>query len=228
MQKTQINENYFEVIDSEDKAYWLGFLYVDGCVTKDLKSIIVNLSSVDYNHLKALNECMNSDYEIKYKDNNSVWLRITRKKIAKDLVDKGCTPSKSLTLQFPSEDKLSKELQRHFIRGYFDGDGCISTILRKHKNRKNPIMECEVNFLGTKHILENIVKIIPLDNVRIFQFGKIYKFRIQNKKDIIKLMDYLYEDSHFYLQRKFKKYNDNIKNYITKRHPLKSINILSL
>lgn len=223
MQKIQINEDYFESIDSEDKAYWLGFLYADGCVTKDLKSIIISLSSIDYNHLIMLNECMDSDYKIKYKDNNSVWLRIVRTKIAKDLVDKGCVPAKSLVLQFPNEDKLPKELQRHFIRGYFDGDGCISTILRKPKNRPNPIMMCEVNFLGTKHMLENIARMIPLDNIKIFKFGKIYKFRIQNKKDIIKLMDYLYKDSHFYLQRKFDKYNNNIKNYITKRHPLKNL-----
>lgn len=222
--KTQINEDYFETIDTEDKAYWLGFIFADGCVTQDHKHLILYLSNVDYEHLIMFNNCLNSLYSIKHKNQNGneyVILRITRKKIVEDLIDKGCVPSKTLILQFPTEDKLPKELQRHFIRGYFDGDGCISTILRKKKNRQNPIMECEVNFLGTKNMLENIVNIVPVENIKVFKFGNIYKFRIQNKKDIIKLMEYLYEDSSFYLQRKYDKYNDNVRNYITKRHPLR-------
>lgn len=27
-----MNEAYFSQIDSEDKAYWLGFMFADGCV----------------------------------------------------------------------------------------------------------------------------------------------------------------------------------------------------
>jgi hypothetical protein len=222
MPRIKINENYFEVIDTEDKAYWLGFLYADGCISQDHRHIIVSLSPVDYEHLVMLNNCMDSEYTIKFMDDNRyITLNIARKKIAEDLIDKGCVPAKSLILQFPTEDKLPKELQRHFIRGYFDGDGCISTKLRTKKNRPNPIMECEVNFLGTRNMLEHIADIIPVENIKVIEFGKIYKFRIHNKKDIIKLMDYLYEDSSFYLQRKFDKYQNNIKNYITPRHPLK-------
>lgn len=223
MNKVEINENYFETIDSEDKAYWLGFLFADGCVTQDHKHLLVNLAPIDYSHLCLLRDSMESNCQIKYRDNNRyISLSLYRKKIVEDLIDKGCIPAKSLILRFPSEDKVPNDLQRHFIRGYFDGDGCISTRLRVPKNRSNAIMECEVNFLGTKHMLENIASIIPIENVRIFKFGKIYKFRIQNKKNIIKLMDYLYKDSSIYLKRKFDKYNDNVKNYITKRHPLKT------
>ena len=81
-------------------------------------------------------------------------------------------------------------------------------------------MECEVNFLGTYDLLLGITNNIPLDGITIFKYKNIFKFRIRNKKNIIKLLDYLYEDSHFYLERKHQKYLENVKQYVTKRHPL--------
>ena len=34
MQKYSLNDDYFSVIDNEHKAYWLGFLYADGSLSK--------------------------------------------------------------------------------------------------------------------------------------------------------------------------------------------------
>ena len=217
------NEDYFEIIDTEDKAYWLGFLYADGCVSKDGKQTVLGLANEDVDHIKLFNKCIKSTYEITHPDNNRYSrLTITKKKFTENLINKGCVPAKSLILKFPTEEQVPKKLLKHFIRGYFDGDGCLSTILRTIKGKPNPIMDCEVNFLGTLDMLTGITENIPIKNIRIFKFGKIYKFRIRNKKDIITLLDYLYEDSHFYLKRKYNKYLDNVKNYITKRHPSKN------
>ena len=48
-----VNHKYFEVIDTEEKAYWLGFLYADGCVikTKTGSSLLLKLSVKDEEHL---------------------------------------------------------------------------------------------------------------------------------------------------------------------------------
>lgn len=219
--KYNLNKNYFDSIDTEDKAYWLGFIYADGCVDKSHKQLIISLSPIDYEHLSLFNHCIESDYSIKYRDNNRyITLQISCKHLVESLIEKGCVPHKSLILTFPNKNTIPEHLIKHFIRGYFDGDGCISTILRRKTNRINPIMECEVNFLGTKSMLEGISENIPISSIKIFKFGKIYKFRVQSKKNIINLMDYLYEDSSFYLQRKYDKYINNVKQYITKRHPL--------
>ncbi len=41
-----------------------------------------------------------------------------------DLIGHGATIRKSLTLTFPTH--LDEKLIKHFLRGYFDGDGCIN------------------------------------------------------------------------------------------------------
>lgn len=221
MNKRFCDVDYFKEIDNEEKAYWLGFLYADGCVDKTHKQTILCLCNKDEEHLNLFNKCINSTYKISHpKDRNISRLSITNKEFSENLISKGCVPCKSLILKFPTENQVPKYLLRHFIRGYFDGDGCISTILRTPKNKKSPIMECEVNFLGTYDLLLGITNNIPLDGITIFKYKNIFKFRIRNKKNIIKLLDYLYEDSHFYLERKHQKYLENVKQYVTKRHPL--------
>jgi hypothetical protein len=140
-----------------------------------------------------------------------VTLHISKKEFVEHLIDKGCVPHKSLILQFPSSNKLPSHLIKHFIRGYFDGDGCLHAKFIQRWNKPNPYLSCEVNFLGTYHMLQNISKFVPVKFSDIRKDGKIYKMRLTSKKKIIELLDYLYEDSYFYLQRKHDKYITIIK-----------------
>lgn len=59
--------------------------------------------------------------------------------MANDLINLGCIPRKTLVLKFPNESTVPKQLIKHFIRGYMDGDGCISTYYKKRKERKRRI-----------------------------------------------------------------------------------------
>ena len=216
MNKRNCNVDYFKIIDTEDKAYWLGFIYADGCITKDRRSLIINLQPGDIGHLQLFNQCIESDYPIIYKDNGRyVSLHISKKEFVENLINKGCVPHKSLILQFPTEDQLPNNLIKHFIREYFDGDGCLHVKFIKRWNKPNPYLSCEVNFLGTYNMLQNICKFVPVEFSSIKEDGKIYKMRLTSKKKIIKLLDYFYEDSHFYLQRKFDKYENIIKRCLT-------------
>lgn len=210
--KRNCNIDYFKIIDTEDKAYWLGFIFADGCISDDHKQLIISLQPSDIQHLEMFNKCIESDYPIMYMDNNRyITLRISRKDFVKHLIDKGCVPRKSLILQFPSEDKLPTHLIKHFIRGYFDGDGCLHAKFIKRWNKPNPYLSCEVNFLGTYDMLQNISKFVPVEFSKIRQDGKIYKMRLTSKSKIIELLDYLYQDSYFYLKRKHDKYVNIIK-----------------
>lgn len=68
MKKYQVNENYFEKIDSEEKAYWLGFLYADGNVRmhKNKSGILkLKLKQSDKKHIEKFSKCLNSNYPIK-------------------------------------------------------------------------------------------------------------------------------------------------------------------
>ncbi|MBQ0113545.1 MAG: LAGLIDADG family homing endonuclease, partial [Bacteroidales bacterium] len=181
--KYTINQDYFEIIDNEWKAYWLGFLYADGC--NNLKwnekknkmncTLKISLKYSDYGHLNKLRESLQSDAPIKYRDvrlKDKIYkdceINFCNEKICRDLNNLGCTPNKSLTLKFPNEDILPKEYIRHFIRGYFDGDGCIHINLNEdNKCAKKSFI---INFVGTESMLNGIINNI-IDNIGITPVG---------------------------------------------------------
>ena len=129
--ETKFNEHIFDVIDTEEKAYWLGFIFADGYISSRDNSFELSLKGSDIEHLHKFNKFMehNKDNvklgEVKNKDKTFLRCRwgIANKHLWNTLNNLGCTPRKSLTLQFPN---ISEELKIPFIRGYFDGDGCLS------------------------------------------------------------------------------------------------------
>lgn len=196
--KYYIDETFFEVIDTEDKAYWLGFIMADGWVTSG-KVLGIKLHPKDRTHLQKFLKSTNSNYPIHDGINTHgysiggefVSLNITSKKLYNDLVDNGVLIKKSKILEFPS--KVPNNLINHFIRGYFDGDGSVF-------NRSDGYLG--VNILGTENFLK---KILELSNIS----KKIYKYK--NKeihyitlccKDTIKFLEYIYKNSNVYLERK--------------------------
>lgn len=213
-----VDKNYFEKIDTEDKAYWLGFIYADGCVTKDKSSLILDLSEKDSLQLERLNQCMLSNYEIKHyteKGLNYVRIKINSRKLCRDLIDKGCPPHKTHILKFPTTEQVPNDLIKHFIRGYFDGDGCIYAKMRNSKSRKNLALYTEFNILGTKELLEGIAKSLPTDSISIYKRKNksVFTLRVYGKNDIINIMNYMYSNAKIYMQRKYEKFIE-VKNYM--------------
>lgn len=209
--KYTVNDNYFYVIDNEEKAYWLGFLYADGYLTN--KGYIgIALKEDDRYHLQKFTQSLQSDYPIKDYCSNSAfgkcrYSRVVFKsnKMYADLINKGVLQNKSLILKFPTENQLPQELYRHFIRGYFDGDGNLDI-------QKNCV---RVRICGTKEFLTGIID--AFNDISDQRFGyKLYK-RYDNDKNNYStyhggmkrtyiIMSYLYEDSKIYLDRKMEKY----------------------
>ena len=206
-----LNENFFEKIDTHEKAYWLGFLYADGCISirnrNDKKSYIleVTLTKEDETHLEKLKMCLKSNTPIKYKTiknkYNACRINICNKKICEDLIKLGCTPKKSLTLKFPSNEQVPKELIPHFIRGYLDGDGCV------HKGDK----KISISFVGTKEFLDKLQYIVyeelGLTKTIIQNKGKAYQCSWGGLGNLKTWYDYLYDyENIIFLQRKFEKF----------------------
>lgn len=121
-QKINFNENYFSKIDSEQKAYWLGFIFADGSVQLRNGSYIfsLNLAKKDGHHIELFNRHIESSHIVKERKVCKS-LRITRKKFVKDLIRLGCVPNKTFNLKWPS---INKKFYRDFVRGFIDGDGC--------------------------------------------------------------------------------------------------------
>ncbi len=134
--KHLINEKMFETIDMEWKAYLLGLLYADGSVSR--LNITLRLHQKDKHIMEDLTKILSvplvytppkkyyyESYERSM--NGQYYFNINSKKVVSDIISLGCTSKKSLTLTFPSYELIPKNLFNHFIRGYFDGDGWITS-----------------------------------------------------------------------------------------------------
>lgn len=121
---SNMNTYVFEKIDTEEKAYWLGFLYADGYVSFDTNHIELSLATCDSAHVFKFGEFLNFDGTIQ---TNDIRTRISfrSKKIHDDLIKLGCIPQKSLISKFPNYNQVPKHLMIPFIRGYIDGDGYL-------------------------------------------------------------------------------------------------------
>ena len=152
-----INENYFKTIETEKQAYILGFIYSDGCIEEHPSTSALTITQLeqDVDILKKIKEEMKSDYPLSsviQKINDKLKFRFYAYsiKLCEDLVKLGATPRKSLTLKFPFF--LEEKLVPHFIRGYFDGDGCVwngkrKKMIVKDKTRKNNGLSCSITNL---------------------------------------------------------------------------------
>lgn len=210
------NQLVFDSIDTEEKAYWLGFLYADGCIEKRKNSyrFEISVADKDKEHLDKFAKFIDYKREIhtknpKFKGQIKPQKRITLsgKHFYDTLNSLGCTPNKSLILCFPSESIFKdKSLIRHFIRGYFDGDGCIGIYNRASSTR--PMY----NLLGTEEFLSELNKYTPISrkvvscNTPNFP-SKAFRIQAVNREAFAFLF-YIYHNSTIYLNRKFDKYQD--------------------
>lgn len=208
------NDSFFSAIDTERKAYWLGFLYADGNVSQGEYSfqtrLILTESDVDI--VEEFKKDLGATHNISRWENRSYpnskplkVLSITSRKMFEDLGRLGCHPRKSLTLTFPTANQVPNHLIRHFIRGYFDGDGCIT--FKTGRRFKNPFIQIE----GTKEFLESLREC--LNSKGIFVKTKLYKrhkrrkanaynFRIGVAKSVKAMYHLMYDESTFWMKRK--------------------------
>lgn len=207
----KVDEYFFNTIDTEEKAYWLGFVYADGYITLP-HSLGISLAKKDMAHLKKLLLHMNSNHPLNnYKSNSNYGISeytrflLNSKNVFNQLKSKGVKLRKSLILEYPNVDMVPKHLNKHFIRGYFDGDG--SLVLSRNS----------INFkiCGTKEFLTSLIDIFNEISHYNFQY-KLFKRRNDDKNNyyisyggknkVYSIMNYLYESSTVYLDRKMEKY----------------------
>lgn len=212
--KYQCDFNYFNKIDTDDKAYWLGYLYADASILSCKKKKELRLKIKDIEILQKFNLSLKSNYPIKHeKGTNCHFICIGSKVLVKDLINQGCMPKKSLILKFPNN--LSPCLYSHFIRGYFDGDGCISFQPLKYQKCLNMIGTLDITVMIRNILLEYGVKSISLKK---YKNKNVYYYLIcQNFKDILKIHEYLYRNSSIFLERKRNIFNKII-SYCKERH----------
>lgn len=210
--KYKIKENFFNNINSEIKAYAVGLLFSDGCNSKN-KQIFISFSNKEDSKvlIKIARAIYYNPPVIKgYKPKKSIQkiykLCILNKHIAEKLYKLGCIPRKSLTLQWPLN--IPYRLLRHFIRGYFDGDGSI--FVSKNKRR------AEVCIAGTFKFIKKLSNFLYAKKIKNFIYktaspsGKTFELRFSSKNSINNFKKLIYKRSTIFFSRKNKKF-DKIK-----------------
>lgn len=211
------NRAYFNKIDTEEKAYWLGFIYADGNISiKEGQFYImsISLAKKDEEHLYKFLNSIEANFKIYDKEspnpNNpeekliQARLDISSKEMCRDLIKYGCIPNKSLKKSFP---KLKEPFIQHFLRGYFDGNGSIIFSSRKYLTVQLASSEIFLNqmqdYLGETLQLKH-KKVYKPKKAKSDKWG-IWKCVTVEAET---LLNYLYDNSSIHLERKHQKYKD--------------------
>jgi hypothetical protein len=209
----KIDETYFENIDNEEKSYFLGIIFADGYLNEKRNYMSLSLQENDVDILEKLKTSINTDKPlqlIKRKEKNTknqYRLLITRKKIVNDLKKLGVKQKKSLTCNTNKLNIKNKNLLRHFLRGYYDGDGSI-TFYKTRNTFNSTINICCTNefFNFFSDIIYDNLNIKCLLSKRFKDDKNIFDLRICGNRQVKKFLNFLYYDSTIFLKRKWEKY----------------------
>lgn len=214
-----LNHDYFEDVNSPDKAYFLGILFADGSVFLEPKHgdswrirlelqeqdkyiierfLIAVESSVSVHHCGGETHSTQHGKEYRFFKNNT-YAALHSTKMAHDLILLGCVPNKSKELlYFPN---ISEALQKYFILGFFDGDGIVSYGTKSRY----------IGFCGQRQMLEKIrtylTDSVAMTDAKIYynRFNGIYYLQYGKIDDIQKFFEYFYSPETFCMARKRQK-----------------------
>lgn len=190
------NSNIFETIDTEEKAYWLGFLYADGYV--DERRFMLGLQDKDKEHIVKFKNFLESDMPYHDRVNNGGHpyriFEMYDKKICSDLYAQGVYRKKSLTLK-PTFN-MPKELIIHWVRGLFDGDGSIYPHQSPRAHERYYIGLC-----GTEEVLKFVQECWGVKR-KLDYNRSVPKFTVAKKEEVNRILHLMYDNSTIYLDRK--------------------------
>lgn len=214
------DNTFFEKIDTEDKAYWLGFIFADGAVCKS-NTLEITLALKDIEHLKKFKKAIKSEHNIRIKKlktpNGKIYERcqfaITNKKITDDLRKYGLHNKKTYDCSIPFK-LIPKRLFHHFVRGLFDGDGSVYKIGTQKESWKEERLSVTVLTTVSVQMANDIIN-------SLFDYGNIcctynidrrdkyvkakeaYNVMINRSREIQRFYNWLYKNATIYLERKY-------------------------
>lgn len=207
-------------------SYVLGLVYSDGAiedVRKSSRTCYFTVSSNDKSLLVQVRKALSSNHTIysrkprvvkftsgkSYLCRKSFILRVGNKKMFDDLIGLGLTPRKSLKLVFP---QIPPRYFSYFLRGYFDGDGCLMSWVPKGQFASRILVAftsgCEY-FLKT--LSEKLHNNINTGIKKVYKNGAAFNL-VYRKRDGLKILSFMYHNLNKapFLDRKYAIY----KNYL--------------
>lgn len=213
-------------------AYVIGFMFADGSLVdsdKSSRTYYISFCNNDYYVLNSIREAMKSEHRIykkpsqlmthrnkQYRAKPGYYFRIGNKNMYQDLLKLGMKHRKSNDMVLPS---VPDKCFLHFLRGYFDGDGCIN--LYTKSNQTNPSLSLiftsgSISFL--KAISSKLAKILSIDLIHIYQSMGAYNLQTKGYK-AFRILEYIYSDLDTvpYMRRKYNKFINYRNNLIGPR-----------
>lgn len=205
------DEHWLDELDCEEKFYFLRFFAADGCNRENYNNAVIALSDVDLELLEKFKVLLKSDRPIRKGKNGvtkkgeqkyRVIFELTSKYFCSRLTELGLMRAKTLKICFP--DYVPDKYLSAYVRGVFDGDGCVSICYTTSK----PKGSC--NIAGTELFIKDLQKIFieklnvhaTVDN----QHGNSWAVDINRQEDMKVFLDWIYGDANIYLERKYQKY----------------------
>ena len=210
----KVNKDFFKCINTEEKAYVLGFICADGHIEKD--RLVITVSIKDKDILEKIKHALNSEHTIKeikrknpYQNTDRkelvlVELQINSVELVAPLFNMGLNTNKTYTLDGSILKFIPKYLMRDFLRGYFDGDGNVFFGTRYSSGYKY-----NINICGNEDFLLKSFQVYFPSNNKLYKdlYSKnCYVWKISQKDKVKDFMHYLYYNSSIFLQRKYNEY----------------------
>ena len=206
------NEHWLDVLDCQEKFYFLGFFFADGNVEKDENTIRIKLQKQDRYILEKFNKLFESNrplyfgeyYNKSYNKTQETYeMKLGSKHLKNRFGKLGIFPNKTYNIDFPKY--ALNEYLSHFIRGYFDGDGNITVFgsNKKGESRANITITGNPVFIGKmKDIIEEKLNVY----INFYDKNTYANLKIERQKDVKKFLDWIYKDSKIHLIRKYDEY----------------------
>ena len=211
----KFNKQYFKEINTNNKAYWLGFIYADGYIIRNTKSrnyeLGIELNKKDVALLQLFNKELGNVHEITFKhgqkyfngynyETDSCVIRVYSKEIVNDLMSLNVMQDKTNKKDFPI---CNNEYFFDFLRGFMDGDGCI--YINSNKNLLNVhFTNSNISFL--EYLNNEIKNRLCIEGSIYKETEKKYKLFYFRQDDVKILLDEIYKNCSTKLERKYLKY----------------------
>lgn len=199
-----INDKFFAT-NTEASFYWAGFIAADGCINNN--RLALDLSAKDKDHLSKINNILSPGKILReaiVKEKYKIYrYSIVSKQIISDLERFNIVPRKSLIYTFP-KTLINHHLINHFMRGYFDGDGCFKQYYTKNTT------QMKFNLLGTENFLLTYLDILKQcckikNDKKISKVRNIYSLDFGGNNIVGEISIFLYKDATIFLERKYDK-----------------------
>ncbi len=204
------DHNFFDTIDTEAKAYWLGFIMADGCVT-DRNRMKVAIAASDVGHVEKLRTALRSNHPIRithseggFSPHDSAEFSIRSDALVAGLAAHGVSERKSLTATPPT---LPPDMTRHFWRGMVDGDGYITSTDRAGRLRWGMGL---TGSLSTAEAFAVFVGSVCGTKAAPRRNHSIWTVTVAGNTKARTVMDHLYSDATVYLDRKMARYREAV------------------